>query len=82
MMISHTHRMKSRRAPLLAALALLVCAGCAGHAEPKPASRLTEAQRDSAIARSSLPGAGTVGRALELSGQGVTRSASLDSLSR
>lgn len=69
-------------APAIGLLALLSCAGCAGHAEPQPASRLTEAQRDTALARSGLPGASTVGRALDLAGQGATRSAALDSLSR
>ena len=71
----------TRRILWMFALSLL--AGCARHAsEPRPASRLTEAQRDTAIARSSLPGAATVGRALELSGQGADRSAQLDSLTR
>ena len=60
---------------------LLACAGCARHAsQSKPASTLTEAQRDSAIARSTLPGARTVGRALELSGRSAARSSALDTL--
>ena len=64
-------------------LALFSIAGCAGHSStPKPVSTLTEAQRDSAIARSSLPGASTVGRAHELSGQGARHSAQMDSLTR
>lgn len=65
---------------LLAMLASLALAGCAGHSStPKPASTLTEAQRDSAIARSSLPGAATVGRALTLSGTEMRHAAQVDS---
>ena len=68
---------------LLLALCLLVTAGCAEHAsEQRPASRLTEAQRDTAIARSSLPGASVVGRALDVSGRGTGHAAQLDSLTR
>ena len=68
---------------LLALLASLLIAGCAGHSStPKPASTLTEAQRDSAIARSSLPGAETVGRALALSGKEMRHAAQVDSATR
>ena len=64
-------------------LGLLALTSCARHAsDSRPASRLTEAQRDTALARSSLPGAGTVGRALDLSGQGAGHAAQLDSLTR
>ena len=64
-------------------LALIAITGCARHAsQPQPASRLTEAQRDTAIARSSLPGASTVGRALDVSGQGAGHAAQVDSLTR
>jgi hypothetical protein len=41
---------------------------------------LSERQRDSVIARSSLPGASTVGRALQESDKASVRAASLDSL--
>ena len=68
---------------IIGLIASFSIAGCAGHSStPKPASTLTEAQRDSAIARSSLPGASTVGRALELSGQATGSAAKMDSLSR
>ena len=68
---------------LLALLVSLAVAGCAGHSStPKPASTLTEAQRDSAIARSSLPGAETVGKALTLSGKEEKHAAQVDSMSR
>ena len=68
---------------LLALLASLLIGGCAGHSStPRPSSTLTEAQRDSAIARSSLPGAETVGRALALSGTEVRHAAQVDSVTR
>jgi len=62
---------------------LLACglAGCAAHASHEPASRLSEAQRDTAIARSQLPGARTVDRALALSGREAAHSTGLDTLS-
>jgi hypothetical protein len=49
---------------LVAALGLLA-AGCSSHGESGAA--LTERQRDSIIARSPLPGAGVVGRAMTVS---------------
>ena len=69
--------------PTLALALALALAGCGGHSgDTKPASRLTEAQRDTALARSSLPGARAVGRALDVAGQGAAHSAQLDSLTR
>ena len=69
---------------LLAAAALVALAGCSS--SDKPASTLTEHQRDSVLARSSLPGAAVVGRALSESDRATNRaanmSASMDSLSR
>ena len=68
---------------MIVLLVLLSITGCARHAsQPEPASRLTEAQRDTALARSSLPGASTVGRALDVSGQGAGHAAQVDSLTR
>ena len=68
---------------LIALLALCTILGCARHAStPQPASRLTEAQRDTALARSSLPGAATVGRALEVSGKDARHAAQVDSMTR
>jgi hypothetical protein len=61
--------------PVLAAL--LTGCGASGGAS-KPA--LSERGRDSVIARSSLPGAGVVGRALDESDAASRRAASLDSL--
>ena len=67
---------------LFTLLALLSIAGCGGHSTPRPLSTMTEAQRDSAIARSTIiPGARAVGRALEVSGKSANYSAQMDSLS-
>ena len=63
-----------RAALLLAALLL----GCSQKTD-KPASTLTEAERDTAIARSSLPGAGVVQRALDVSGDATQRATRADS---
>ena len=74
---------RSRLLLLIALFALCAPIACARHtAGTQPASRLTEAQRDTAIARSSLPGASTVGRALDVSGQGAGHAAQVDSLTR
>ena len=71
---------KGVRALVLLALCCLA-AGCSSHAsEQRPASRLTEAQRDSAIARSNLPGARVVDRALAVSGREAAHAAALDTL--
>ena len=64
--------------------ALVACAalaGCSRSAE-RPASTLTEAQRDTAIARSSLPGADVVGRAMQASDREARRAAAMDSTNR
>ena len=66
---------------LLVASLLLGAAGCGSHAgEHAPASRLSEAQRDTAIARSQIPGAAAVGRALDVAGREAAHSEQLDSL--
>lgn len=62
----------------LCGLVLGAIAGCAKH-EDRPASTLTEAERDTAIARSELPGAGVVQRALDVSGAAGERAAGMDS---
>lgn len=64
-----------RPAPIITALALLALAGCAPRSEPAARAPLTERQRDSILARSGLPGATVVGRALEVSDQAVDRAA-------
>ena len=70
------------RARLLAGwLGLCLVAGCGAHyADPAPASRLSEAQRDTAIARSQIPGAAAVGRALDAAAAEAAHLAKLDSL--
>lgn len=68
------------RRSLLCAAALLLFAGCSPRSGSEKASTLTEAQRDSVLARSSLPGAGVVDRALKVSGQEAGRAAKMDSL--
>jgi hypothetical protein len=63
---------------ILAAL-LLLLAACGGAAE-EPVEALTQRQRDSALAASRLPGAGAIGRALEVSDSMNARTLRLDSL--
>jgi hypothetical protein len=74
---------------ILTALALLSPAGCSKpKPKPEPAAKapLTERQRDSLLAREPIPGAGGVGRALDLSDREAARAAGLgaqvDSLTR
>ena len=70
----------SARARFACALALAVAlAGCARH-EARPASTLTEAQRDSVLAREPIPGASAVGAALRAAGKEQQHAASMDSL--
>lgn len=59
---------------------LVVVVGCGqGDTGGEPASReMTQAQRDSVLAESRLPGAGVVGRALEVADSAEVRSDRLD----
>ena len=60
-------------------------AGCAPRSQPTARAPLTERQRDSVLARSALPGAPVVGRALEVRDLGAERVAEMaaaDSLFR
>jgi hypothetical protein len=69
---------------LIAALTL-AAAGCAPRAERAARAPLTERQRDSVLAKSALPGAPVVDRALEVSDQATDRAAGMaasDSLFR
>ena len=70
-----------RHAFALALVALFALSGCAKRQE-STAKPMTEAQRDSAIARSALPGAPAVGKALSVSGKARDHAAELDSLTR
>jgi len=62
-------------------LVVLLVAGCGNmFSSDEVQSTLTERQRDSVLARSALPGSGTVGRALEHSDRAARRSADIDSI--
>lgn len=74
--------MKRATATAVLALVLAALASCGKPAPEKPASTLTEAQRDSVLGESALPGAGTVGRAREAAAGEATPRVSVDSLTR
>jgi len=57
--------------------ALLALASCAPSSPPAERAPLTERQRDSILARSALPGAPVVGRALEASDRATDRAAEM-----
>ncbi len=63
---------------LLCALAAAL-AGC-GQKSHEPASRLSEAQRDTVLSRSDIPGASAVGRAFDAADQAKDHAATVDSL--
>ena len=54
-------------------LALMVALACSKKSDEASKPPLTQAQRDSAIAASKLPGAGVVGKALEVSDSAKAR---------
>lgn len=62
-------------------LAMLPVLGCS-KGEDKPASTLTEAQRDTAIAKSDLPGAAAVGAALRANGKEQAHATQVDTAGR
>jgi hypothetical protein len=65
----------------VAAVCLLTASSCSSpRNDAAPASTLTEHQRDSVLARSALPGAGVVGRAMAESQRAATQAARMDSL--
>lgn len=60
---------------------LLGCAGCGSpEAVRESAEHMSEAKRDTLLAKSSVPGAATVGRALDAAGSQPNPAAQLDSL--
>ena len=71
---------------LVVLMALAAVAGCSGSGNRSARAPLTERQRDSVLARTSLPGASTVGRAMDVSDDQARRSAAanaqVDSLPR
>lgn len=73
-------KMKRNTSAVLVTLALAVAlsTGCESHS--KPISTLSEAQRDTVLSRSDIPGARAVGRAFEVAGKEAEHSAQLDSL--
>jgi hypothetical protein len=60
---------------VLLLLSILGCAPRSGQASRQP---LTERQRDSVLARSSLPGASVVGRAMDVSDRAADRAAGVN----
>lgn len=66
-------------AAIAVAAALTACSAKktdeAREAQREPAAEMTERQRDSTIARSKLPGAGVVGRAMEQADSAAARAA-------
>lgn len=70
------------RRVLWVAVSVLAFASCGREAEERPASAPEPNQRriDSAIAKSSLPGAGAVGRAMGAADQASARARMQDSL--
>lgn len=66
---------------LISIMLAFAIAGCRSHAQDRAsATHMTEGQRDSAIARSNLPGARVVDRALGVAGVEAAHSAALDTL--
>ena len=56
------------------------CGACSSSKTPEPASTLTEAQRDSVLGRSGVPGAAGVGRAQGASGIEAEHSTSVNAM--
>jgi len=69
---------------LLALAVLCFCVACGAKEDERnvPASGLTESQRDSVIADSELPGAGTVGQARAISDSAAIRAQRAEEVGR
>ena len=79
----HPNRKRLGWKAAVAAVCLMAAGACSSPRDnAAPASTLTEHQRDSVLARSALPGAGVVGRAISESQRAATQAAQMDSLSR
>ena len=76
-------RPRSARRAAIAACLVLCAASCSRPAaDSARRDTLTQRQRDSAVAASRLPGAGSVGAALRAQDSAARRNARLDSLAR
>ncbi len=67
-----------RVVPLLAGVVAMLVLGCSS--AEKPASTLSEAQRDTVLSKSEIPGASAVGRAFDAAGKEAAHAAETDSL--
>ena len=81
-MTTQEARMHARSGVALALVGLAAAltslgAGCSPRSAPAERVPLTERQRDSVLARSGLPGAPVVGRALEVSDRAAERAAEM-----
>ncbi len=56
------------------------CGACSGSKTQEPASTLTEAQRDSVLGQSNVPGAGAIGRAQGAGGIEADHSAGVNAM--
>lgn len=72
---------RTRLVPLAALALAALTAGCTPKS-PQPATTLTEAQRDSVLAREPIPGASAIGRAQAAAGTEAAHSAAMDTLAR
>lgn len=74
------NRMTLRARPTVATLAVvaLCVAGC--ERSDKPASTLSQSQRDTVLSKSDIPGASAVGHAFDAAGKEAGHAAELDSL--
>ncbi len=74
------NRMSSpaRFALITLCVAALGVAGC--ERSDKPASTLSQSQRDTVLSKSDIPGASAVGHAFDAAGKEATHAAELDSL--
>lgn len=71
-----------RMKTIVAALTVIVLSGCGGsdREADTAADTLTQRQRDSILSESSIPGAGGVGRALDVADSAAARQSAMDSI--
>jgi hypothetical protein len=74
-------RFRSMRCCIVAGVLVCALGGCSKNSgADRDRGTMSERQRDSTIAKSSLPGSGTVGKALAASDSAAARAARIDSL--